>query len=71
MRLPIGLAVALLLCGCARKPESAASLDTLTTRERQEAVGRSGLPGAHGINRALEIVDTAQARARALDTVGQ
>jgi len=67
--LPLVLAAALV--GCAKKPDQRAQRDTLTTRERQEAIGRSGLPGAQGINRALDIVDTAQARIQALDTVGR
>ncbi len=63
--------IALGLFGCGGKAEQRAQQDTLTTRERQEAIGNSGIPGARGINRALDIADTANARIRALDTVGR
>lgn len=64
-------AIALALVGCETKAAQQVQKDTLTTRERQEAVGNSGIPGARGINRALDIVDTANARIQALDTVGR
>ena len=60
---------ALVLASCGGKPASSDASDTLTTRERQEAIGRSGLPGATGINRALEVADTATAREAALDSL--
>lgn len=58
------------LAACAGKPGTAAR-DTLTTRQRQEAVGNSGIPGAKGINRALEASDSATARNQRLDSIGQ
>ncbi|MFN0181850.1 MAG: hypothetical protein ACKVZ0_23865 [Gemmatimonadales bacterium] len=64
-------AIAVAVSGCGGKDKVAAAPDTLTTRERQEAVGTSGLPGARGIIKALDIVDTAAARAAALDTLGR
>jgi outer membrane murein-binding lipoprotein Lpp len=68
-RLVAVVAVAL-VAGCGGKPkEEAQKKDTLTTRQRQEAIGNSGIPGAKGINKALDIVDTANARIQALDTV--
>jgi hypothetical protein len=68
----IATAFALAVFGCGGKEKvAAAPADTLTTRERQEAVGTSGLPGARGIIKALDIVDTAAARAAALDTLGR
>lgn len=61
------------LGGCGGKPpaDHAKAADTLSTRERQEALGKSGIPGARGINRALDIVDTAAARNQRLDSIGQ
>ncbi len=61
------------LAGCgAKTPAGKASApDTLTTRERQEAIGKSGIPGARGINKALDISDTAAARNQRLDSIGQ
>lgn len=64
--LAIGLAL-----GCSGRPPARAAADTLSTRERQEAVGHSGLPGATGINRALEVADSATARNRVLDSIGR
>lgn len=64
------LAVAVVWLGaCGGGSREAAAGDTLTTRERQEAIGRSGLPGATGINRALEVADSATARQAELDSL--
>lgn len=70
------LTLILILLGpgaCGGKPPAtkAKTPDTLTTRERQEAIGNSGIPGARGINRALDISDTAAARNQRLDSIGQ
>lgn len=70
------LTLILILLGpaaCAGKPPAtkAKTPDTLTTRERQEAIGKSGIPGARGINRALDISDTAAARNQRLDSIGR
>lgn len=74
MKLPL-LAILLGgLAGCGTKPpaaEKAKAPDSLTTRQRQEALGETGIPGATGINRALKISDTATARNRRLDSIGQ
>ncbi|MEO8450839.1 MAG: hypothetical protein ABI647_13660 [Gemmatimonadota bacterium] len=67
------VAAVMLVAGCSAKkaePEAAAT-DTLTTRERQEALGRSGIPGARGVTKALDVADSARARAARLDTIGQ
>jgi hypothetical protein len=69
---PVGLAwLGLALFGCAgQKPaKTAATTDTLTTRQRQEAIGRSGLPGAKAINKALEAADSEAARVGRLDSI--
>ena len=65
------IAVVTLGAGCsAKKPDpEAAAKDTLTTRERQDALGRSGIPGARGVTKALELSDSARARAARLDTI--
>ncbi|MGE0440879.1 MAG: hypothetical protein AB7L66_03810 [Gemmatimonadales bacterium] len=64
------LAVPALVACRAEKPAAAAAGDTLTTRERQEAIGRSGLPGAVGIDRAIKVADSATAATRVLDSIG-
>lgn len=61
--------VALLgMVGCADQPAGKPAGDQAKARERQEAIGASGIPGARGINRALEISDTAAARNQRLDS---
>ena len=61
----------LALVGCGNDKPAPVVADTLTTRERQEAIGRSGLPGAVGINQAIKVADSATARNRILDSIGQ
>ncbi|MBM4187700.1 MAG: hypothetical protein FJ206_10350 [Gemmatimonadetes bacterium] len=56
-------------CGGDAKPSVAA--DTLSTRARQEAIGKSGLPGATGINKALDIADSAAVRAATFDSLSR
>ena len=64
------LVLGLLLAGggCARGPKPAVVRDTMSTRERQEAIGRSAIPGARGVTRALEAADSASARVKRLDS---
>lgn len=74
MRMPCLLVGLVALVGCGTGKDAAGARDTvakdtLSTRDRQEALGNSGLAGAKGINRALQIVDTAAERASALDTL--
>lgn len=74
MKMPVLLVGLVAVVGCgtgkdAKEATDAMAKDTLATRDRQEALGNSGLAGAKGINRALQIVDTAAARASALDTL--
>ena len=73
MRTFLVTAIGLGLAGCGDKPpvEKAKAVDSVPTRQRQEAIGNSGIPGARGINRALEISDTAAARNHRLDSIGQ
>lgn len=75
MRTSLLVAILLGLAACGAKPAAdkakATTPDTLTTRQRQEAIGNSGIPGARGINRALIISDTALARNQRLDSINQ
>lgn len=62
----------LLLPGCAAdRGDEAAARDTLTRRQRDSVIGASRLPGAPGVRRAIEIADTAAARAGRLDSIGR
>lgn len=64
--LPIlaALTTLLLFGGCAGE-----DVQEVSDRERMEAIGNSGLPGAQGINRALDASDAMDARAEAHDTI--
>ena len=65
------LLMALLAAGCSNgESKDVVAKDTLTDRQRQEAIGKSGLPGATGINRALQASDSAAARNQRLDSIG-
>lgn len=60
------------LAACAGNDGSAADtgIDTMSARERHEAIGQSSLPGAAGVSGALGATDSAAARNAALDSVG-
>lgn len=45
--------------------------DSLTRRQRDSAVAESGLPGAAGVRGAMDVADTARARARRVDSMAQ
>lgn len=45
------------------------SPDSITRRQRDSAIGASGLPGAQGVRGALEASDAAAARAAAIDSM--
>lgn len=63
---PFALLLLLPLAACSGGGESASEV---SERERLEAIGNSGLPGAQGVNRALDARDAANARAEAHDTI--
>lgn len=45
--------------------------DTLTQRQRDSAIGASGLPGAQGVRGALGAQDSARARNARLDSIAR
>lgn len=47
-----------------------ATSDTLSTRQRDSVIGASRIPGASGVRKAMELSDSARARAARLDTIG-
>jgi len=68
----VRLLALLLLVACApERADQGASRDTLTRRQRDSVIGASRLPGAVGVRRAIEIADTAAARAGRLEAVGR
>lgn len=68
--LALALACALALASCAQK---AAPHRELTERERDSTLGKSILPGASVVTRAMEVSDSSAARAQRMDgaTSGQ
>lgn len=64
-----GCMIALAGCGGTEKPE--ARVDSATRRQRDSAVGASGLPGATGVTRAMEDADSARARQALLDSMNK
>lgn len=66
-------ALASTLAACAGDGGGAAdsAIDTVSARERHEAIGQSSLPGAAGVSGALGASDSAAARNAALDSVGE
>jgi len=61
------LMLASLMCGSCRNQGNDAPSHR-TERERDSLLGQSTLPGARGVQGALRISDTAQARRDALDS---
>ncbi len=53
---------ALLFLGCGAGEPDQTAADTLTQRQRDSIVGASGLPGARGVQGALDAADSAAAR---------
>ena len=61
------LGIGLLLTGCGAKPEP----KPMSTRAKQEALAKSGLPGAASIGSALRVTDSADARRRLEDSISR
>lgn len=68
----VALALATGLCACGGKKPAAAAKSPpkpVTERQRDSAIGASGLPGAKGIIKALHESDTIRARNAQLDSI--
>jgi hypothetical protein len=65
------LALALLATACsgAGDQDATTAQDTLTRAQRDSIIGASSLPGARSVQRAIDTRDSANARARALDSL--
>jgi hypothetical protein len=59
-------ALALAACGRPRQPDP-----PLSARASESALARSGIPGAKGIDRALRVSDSADARRRREDSISR
>lgn len=64
----VGLFPLLLVAACAGNDTNANRRDTMTQRQRDSVLAQSGLPGAHGVGKALNAADSAKARQAQLDS---
>ncbi|HEX6307421.1 MAG TPA: hypothetical protein VFZ69_04480 [Longimicrobiales bacterium] len=71
MRPMSGMLLLLMLAACSGEgtQSDTAARDTLTRRQRDSIIGASRLPGARGVQRALEASDSAAARNAAMDSI--
>lgn len=67
MRLRLLILLTVAACGGKSDTHNVAT-DTLTTRQRDSAIGASGLPGAAGVQKAMTAADSAAARAARIDS---
>lgn len=58
-----------LLAGCRDKSQDELLQKPLSTRARESALAKSGLPGATGIGSALRVSDSADARRKREDSI--
>jgi hypothetical protein len=68
----IVLPVVLIVVACGDRqsqPSRAAPHDSLTQRQRDSLLAKSGIPGARGVGRAMRVADSVSARVRAADSV--
>lgn len=64
-----GLVLSLTACPSPETESAQESADSVTQRERYEAVGRSNLPGAQGVRGALDASDDIRSREAQRDSV--
>lgn len=63
------LVLSVFLTSCGGRGSEASGADTLTQRQRDSVLGASGLPGAQGVQKALQAADSAAARGARLDSI--
>ena len=56
--------VALAACGGGAKPDANAHKDTLTERQRDSALAKSGIPGSGAVGKAMRAADTTSSQVR-------
>jgi hypothetical protein len=57
------------VAACGRSGNADASRDTLTERQHDSILGKSSIPGASAVGRALQAADSTTARIRGTDSV--
>jgi hypothetical protein len=67
-RFPLLLAMLLAACASSKKPADV-SRDTLTQRQRDSTIGASSIPGAQGVQKAMNAADSGAARAARIDSI--
>jgi len=60
--------LAVMGCGGGSGGKRAAG-DTLSERQRDTAISKSGIPGARGVGRAMSVADSTSAQVRSTDTI--
>lgn len=68
-RLSVAGALLVLACGGTAGEDDAARADTLTRAQKDSVIGASSLPGARGVQRAIDTRDTANSRNAAMDSL--
>jgi hypothetical protein len=64
----VALLLAIALTGCA--PDTGGNRrDTMTQRQRDSVLAKTGLPGAQGVGKALNAADSAKARQARMDSI--
>ncbi len=72
MRIVIVTVLLLLSFGCSSPPDTPSrDQDPEAARRRDSVLGASNLPGARGVQRALEVSDSAAARRALLDSLSR
>ena len=61
--------VAVALLGCSSKTDNTPPRPPMTQRQRDSAIGASGIPGAKGVTGALKATDAAAARQAVADSI--
>lgn len=57
--------------GCDRQRDEPQRQESLTQRQRDSLLGASALPGARGVQKALEVADSAAARRAREDSIAK
>jgi hypothetical protein len=71
MRIVVVAGLLFLALGCSSPDTAGRDQDPKSARARDSVLGASSLPGAEGVQRALEVADSAAARKALLDSLAQ
>jgi hypothetical protein len=68
LRMTAAALVSCVCLACASDDTGANRRDTMTQRQRDSVLAKSGIPGAQGVGKALNAADSAKARQAQLDS---